>query len=125
VGHPSTPALSAIRSVGVDKGEHCVQSDPQRPGGALNLTEEEAALQGGQQGDGEIIGVGGGDEVTRGLHGAQAVSDGIGPAPETSVYVEAGIGVGLGEFAPERADGAAAPAAKLVLNFNDRCSPSP
>lgn len=82
-------------------------------------------MQGGQQGYGEIVRVGTGSEVTRGLHGAQAVSDGIGPSLEASVDVEAGIGVGLGEFATERADRAATPAAELVLYFDDRGAPSP
>ncbi|GAA4383377.1 hypothetical protein [Tsukamurella soli] len=50
----------------------------------------------------------------------QTVADGIGPALEARSDVEAGLEVGLGELAAERADWTADATAQLALYFNNR-----
>ena len=85
---------------------------------ALDLADQETALQGSQHGHGEIVRAGRGGETAVGLHGAQAIPDGAGPALEAGRDVEAGLGVGLGQLAAEGADRAAAPAVHLTLHVN-------
>ena len=67
----------------------------------LDLGEQEAALDRGEEGDGEVIRVGPVWEMPGFAEVSQPVSDGGGPLPEPAGNHGAGPGVAFGELAAE------------------------
>jgi hypothetical protein len=56
--------------------EDGVEGGFERAGVALNLSQEEAALEGGEEGDGEVVRVGAVREVPASVKTAEPVADG-------------------------------------------------
>jgi hypothetical protein len=94
VGRPVPAAEARELKDGVDGGF-------EGAGVALNLGEDEAALERGEQGDGEVVRVGAVREVPGGVQTAQPVADGGRPLPESGRDQGAGLGVGLGQLPGE------------------------
>ena len=63
-------------SLGGGEGEDGVDGGFQGAGVALDLREQEPALEGGEQRHGEVVGAGAGREVPGGLQSTQSVGDG-------------------------------------------------
>ena len=81
---------------GLDAVEHRVERDLERSGVPLDLREEQAALQGGERGQGQVAGVRAGWQVTAGVHGPEPVADPGLPAAEPPGHGHASRGVDLG-----------------------------
>jgi hypothetical protein len=92
-----------VPAVEVRELEDGVDGGFERAGVALNLGEEEAALECGEEGDGEVVRVGAVREVPGGVKTAQSVADGGRPLPESGRDQVAGLRVGLGQRPGERA----------------------
>lgn len=103
--------------------EHRVQRHFQRPYLALELGEQQAALERGECREGEVVGVG--VEFAAVVHRLEAAADRRLPAQETAGRGEPCLGVGLGDLAAEGADRAAAAALHPELVLDQRVPPLP
>ena len=92
---------------------------------ALNLGEDEAALERGEEGNGEVVRVGAVREVPGGVKTEQPVADGSRPLPESGRDQGAGLRVGLGHLPGERAERAAAPALAALHLGDHHVPPGP
>jgi hypothetical protein len=86
-------------SPGGGEGEDGVDGGFEGAGVALDLDEEQAALERGEQCYGEVVGTDVGREVPGGLESPQPVADGGRPPREAVGDKGAGRGVGLCELA--------------------------
>jgi hypothetical protein len=86
-------------SPGGDEGEDGIDGGFEGAGVALDLGEEQTALERGEQCHGEVVGTGAGREVPCDLESAQSVADGGRPPCEAVGDKGAGRGVGLCELA--------------------------
>ncbi len=80
---------------GVDVGEDGVQGDRERRGVAAGLGEDEPALDGGEQGESELVGVGFGAEcatVAHGEVGLLVLEHGLGLAGDDGPHERALVG---------------------------------
>lgn len=92
-------------------------------GGALDLGEQQPTLEGGEDGDGQVVGVGAWGQPTLGVEGLQLVADGVGPVCETGGDAAAGLWARLGELPAESAERAAAPALISAAGFSENQVP--
>ena len=88
------PAASGELEEGVDRRF-------QRAGVPLDLGQEKAALERGQEGDGEVVRVGAVRELPGLVQAAQSLGDGGLPLPESAGQQGPGVRVRLGELARE------------------------
>ena len=105
--------------------EHRVERDLERAGLPLDLGQEQAALQGGERGQGEVAGVRAGREVAAGVHGPEPVADPGLPAAEAPGHGHAGGVVDLGHLGAQGADRAAAAAPERALVLDQEVTPGP
>src|SRR5215475_1630566 len=113
------------RSERLGERDHHVQGGGERPGVPFDLRQQQAALERREHGGGELVGVGGRDELAAVAHAVQAGTDRRLPAAEARGDVVPGHVVELGEFAAERSERAAALAARVFLDRDDRVPPGP
>ncbi len=99
----------AGRLTGGCEGEDGVDGGLERPCVALDLGQQEAAQQGGEQRHGEVVGVDAGRQRPGSVQGAQPDGDGGRPPAEAGRDEGAGFGIGLRELAAERPERAPAP----------------
>jgi hypothetical protein len=93
-GRDIAPAVPGELKEGVDRRF-------QRAGVPLDLGEEKAALERGQEGDGEGVWVGAVRELSGLVQAAQSLADGGLPLPESRGQQGPGVRVGLRELACE------------------------
>src|SRR5450755_4269934 len=103
----------APRAFGLDsfaggQGEEGVDRRFEGTGVPLDLGEEEAPLERGEEGDGHVVGVDVGREMPGGVTASQPVTNGGRPPVETGGDGGAGLRVTFGQLTAERSEGAAA-----------------
>ena len=72
-----------------------VQRDAELTGVAPGLGEQQTALDSGQRGSGELVGIRPAIELATGLHRAEALTDVFFPALERGLQLQPGLLVGL------------------------------
>src|SRR5436305_3074273 len=95
----------------------------ERFGAALDLSEEQAALQRGEQRERERVGIGVGSEPAAEVHLSKAALDGRFPPLESSGELGSCFGIGRGELGSERPDWGAAAAVDLSLVLDHTVTP--
>src|SRR5438105_1836424 len=102
----------------------CVERDSELARIAAYLGEEEAALDAGHGGRGELGGVCVGSELTAGFHAGEAVAEVGFPAVEAGGDRGPRLRVLLGELTGKGADWAAAACLTFGLEFDERIEPA-
>ena len=101
LGRGHSTAFGNIRAAASDELEEGVNRSFQGADVPLDLGEEKAALERGQEGDGEGVRVGALRELSSLVQAAQALAEGGLPLPEAAGQQGPGVRVGLGELACE------------------------
>ena len=110
--------------VGTDVREDGVEGDAQGRGVAAGLGQQQAALQRGEQGEREGVGVGVRAQLAPGPHAGEAVADRRLPSLEACGEVGSGVRVVVGEFGRDGSDRAAAGAVPLLLQVDQQVAPA-
>jgi hypothetical protein len=111
--------VSGSGAVGRDEGERAVEGVPERAGVTAGLGENESALEAGEGGGGEPVGVGAGPESAGGDHGREAGPDAGLPAVEAVGQDGPDVVVAFADLPEEAGDRAASFPAPLLLEGDE------
>jgi hypothetical protein len=110
---------------GFDESDHGVQGYFKRPGGAMDLAQQQSSLSGRQGREREVVRVGTCGKMPAVVHGAKAAADPRVPPLEPGRDIGSGLLVLVSEFAGQRSDRAATPALGLALYLHHAVPPGP
>ena len=103
--------------------DHRVEHGFEGGGVAPDLGEDEASLMGGEEGEGEPVGVDLGGKLAALMHRPDSLAERVLPVSEAAGDVLPGRWIGLGQLARQGADRATTPTLELALDRNRLVAP--